>query len=171
MGSYFFVRTIFGLCNGKKNAWDKIILGLKNLQRDWAGKCAIFQMACNSKSVQFLTMQLIRVCTSAQKGPLLPSVPFENSKKKRNSQNVVLVFVPKTFSTLDHSQSIIWLKYISTPDFSTLSLNHGPFNPKLFNHELFNPDFATMNFWTMGVESWWLKVWDCKVRSWNVIFL
>ena len=40
--------------------------GTQKLQRDWAGKCAIFQMACNSKSVQFLTMQLIRVCTSAQ---------------------------------------------------------------------------------------------------------
>ena len=100
--------TDFELSNRDKKEWLKQnYFGTQKLQRDWAGKCAIFQMACNSKSVQFLTMQLIRVCTSAQKGPLLPSVPFENSKKKRNSQNVVLVFVPKTFSTLDHSQSII----------------------------------------------------------------
>jgi hypothetical protein len=44
------------------------------------------------------------------------------------------------------------LKDISTPEFSTQTLNSGPFNPRLFNHELFNPMVQKFMVEKSGVE-------------------
>ena len=136
MRGFFFCELSLGCVMEEKNAWDKIILGLKNSRG--IGQVSVqfskwHAILSRSNSWQCNWLE----CALLHKGPLLPSVPFENSKKKRNSQNVVLVFVPKTFSTLDHYQSI-WFKDISTLDFSTPRFNPGPFNLRLFNHELFN---------------------------------
>ena len=73
--------SIFGLCN-VKNAWDKIILGLKNSRG--IGQVSVqfskwHAILSRSNSWQCNWLE----CALLHKGPLLPSVPFENSKKKR----------------------------------------------------------------------------------------
>ena len=156
MRGFFFCELSLGCVMEEKNAWDKIILGLKNSRG--IGQVSVqfskwHAILSRSNSWQCNWLE----CALLHKGPLLPSVPFENCKKekKRNSQNVVLVFVPKTFSTLDHYQSI-WFKDISTLDFSTPRFNPGPFNPRFFNHELLNPELVNQDFLNHGVKKFML---------------